>query len=66
MKVRAILVCVALVVLGGCATRKSDRCNPGGLDKVMRQAAVARATMLLAEVGFMDQGQPSVNREHRP
>lgn len=66
MKVRAILVCVALVVLGGCATRKATDAIRCGLDKVMRQAAVARATMLLAEVGFMDQGQPSVNREHRP
>jgi hypothetical protein len=28
MKIGLLLVCVALALLGGCATRKNDRCNP--------------------------------------
>lgn len=41
MKIGLLLVCVALALLGGCATRKNDRCNPVWLGKAQEKTVDA-------------------------
>lgn len=60
MKVRAILVCVALVVLGGCATRKSDRCNPVWLGQGHATGGRSTVNRWLALVH-----EPNLCQQHR-